>query len=102
MVTFQTFFQSDRAKDLSAPLYIRFCGHVLELTKSRKLRISAKIFQRPFLLYLTVKYTLKSLTFLSDIPICTAIGSIMSVVIFMVNVRRKYVEANVGRREGES
>jgi hypothetical protein len=45
--------------------------------------------------------TLKSLTFLSDIPIYTAIGSIMSVIIYMVNVRRKYVEAKAARRERE-
>jgi len=47
------------------------------------------------------KNTLKSLTFLSVILIYIAISSIMSVVICLVNVRRKYVEANAGRREGE-
>jgi hypothetical protein len=80
---------------------IRFCGHVLELMKRRKLRNSTKMFQRQLLLYLIVKYTLKSPTFRSDFPLYTAIGSIMSVVICMVKVRHKYIEANAGRREGE-
>jgi len=59
------------------------------------------MFQRRFLPHLIVKYTLISQTFLSDIPIYIAISSIMSVFICMVKVRRKYVEANAGRREGE-
>jgi hypothetical protein len=39
-----------------------------------------------------VKNTLKSLTFISDIPIYTAIGSIMSVVICPITLKQKLVE----------
>jgi hypothetical protein len=78
--------------------YTWFFGQVLELMKLRKLRNSTKIFQRLLLPCLIVKYTLKSLKFRSDIPTYTAIGSIMSVVICLVYVRRKCFEANAGRR----
>jgi hypothetical protein len=64
--------------------YRWFCGNILKLMKRGKLSNSTKMFQCQFLTYLIVRFALKSLTFLSDIPIYSAIGSIMPVVMFMV------------------